>query len=302
MSETAKKKRSIAQLILVIFAFLVYFVLLLRRLLKGKNIAVLNPKGTIALQQRNLIFYTVAILLVVAVPTFTALYFIAWRYRESNNQAKRADRTRHRKTLAVCIWLIPFTTMVVLAVHMASATHKLAPHNAIASGGKPLTIQVISLRWKWLFLYPEQGIATVNFVQIPVNTPVEFDLTADETPMSSFWIPNLGGQLYSMTSHENRLNLMADTPGDYPGRNTEINGEGFAGMKFTARASSMDDFNNWAQSVKQSSQVLDAAAYQKILIPSQDNPNVFFSNYETNLYSKVIDKYEGPTTGTGSGT
>jgi cytochrome o ubiquinol oxidase subunit 2 len=145
-----------------------------------------------------------------------------------------------------------------------------------------------------LFIYTEQNIATVNFVQIPVNTSVQFELTADEAPMSSFWIPNLGGQLYSMTSHVNRLNLMADTPGDYPGSSAEINGAGFSGMKFTARASSEQDFGLWVQTVKQSPNVLDGAVYDKVLAPSENNPVEFYSAYDEGLYDKVIAKYEGP--------
>src|SRR3989344_4177726 len=117
------------------------------------------------------------------------------------------------------------------------------------------------MRWKWLFIYPEQGIATVNFVQIPVNRPIQFELTADETPMSSFWIPNLGGQLYTMTSHVNRLNLMADTPGEYTGSSAEINGAGFAGMKFTARVGSQEDFDRFVQNVKRYPSVLNTTTY-----------------------------------------
>jgi cytochrome o ubiquinol oxidase subunit 2 len=160
-----------------------------------------------------------------------------------------------------------------------------------------LKIQVISLSWKWLFLYPEQGIATVNFVQIPVDTPVEFEMTADEVPMSSFWIPNLGGQLYTMTSHSNRLNLMSDTIGDYPGSTPEINGIGFAGMKFTTRVSSNDDFEKWAQTVKQSPDSLDDSTYKELLRPSESNPVALYSAFESDLYDNVIMKYTGSMEG-----
>ena len=149
------------------------------------------------------------------------------------------------------------------------------------------------MRWKWVFIYPEQQIATVNFVNVPVGTPVTFELTADEAPMSSFWIPNLGGQLYSMTGHVNRLNLMAEEAGDYPGSSAEINGAGFAGMKFTARASQPKDFDAWVQRVKQSSDVLDAASYKSLVQPSENNPAVFYSAYDNDLYDTVVTKYMG---------
>jgi len=270
------------------------FVLLIRYLLRGKNVALFNPKGVIAQQQHTLMMFTLGILLAVAIPTLFVLFYFAWKYRESNTKTKHAPESKHGRSLVLRMWLLPVTIMVVLASVMWPATHKLVPQRAIASGTEPLTIQVISLRWKWLFLYPEQQIASVNFVQIPLNRPVTFEMTADETPMSSFWIPNLGGQLYTMTSHVNRLNLMATKAGDYPGSSAEINGMGFAGMKFTARAGSAQNFDNWVQSVKQSPDSLDTTAYNKLLQPSENNPAAFYSSYEPNLYADVILKYTGP--------
>ena len=126
---------------------------------------------------------------------------------------------------------------------------KLHPYKPIESSVKPITIQVIALDWKWLFIYPEQGIATVNFIQIPVNTPINFKLTADG-PMNSFWIPSLGGQIYSMATMETKINLMADTTGDFPGEAAEINGKGFSGMRFVARSSTRADFDKLAEYLK----------------------------------------------------
>ncbi len=191
------------------------------------------------------------------------------------------------------MWSLPTVIIFGLGVVMWTATHRLIPQRAIASDAKPIVIQVISMRWKWLFIYPEQNIATVNFVQIPVDTPVVFELTADEAPMSSFWIPNLGGQLYSMTSHVNRLNLISQTIGDYPGSTPEINGSGFAGMKFTTRVSSSEKFDLWVQDVRQSTEVLNIANYDKLLEPSEYNPVVFYSAYDNSLYDRVISKYLG---------
>ncbi len=255
---------------------------------------MLNPKGLIAADQRRLIFVTVAILLVIAIPSVFLLFFTAWKYRESNHHAKYAPDTHHGKFFVFTIWLIPSMVMLLLAFILWTATHKLVPQDPIASSEKPLVIQVVSLRWKWLFIYPEQNIATVNFAQIPVHRPVEFELTADESPMSSFWIPNLGGQLYAMTGMVNRLNLMADTTGAYPGSSAEINGAGYAGMKFTARASSGVEFNRWVQGVKQSKNVLDDASYAKLLKPSESNPPAFYASSESGLYDKVLMKYMMP--------
>jgi cytochrome o ubiquinol oxidase subunit 2 len=268
--------------------------LLIGFLLHGKNVALFNPKGIIARQQHHLITSTLTVLLAIAIPSLLLLYFVAWKYRDTNPKVQQATHTRHGKLLVTSIWLIPTAVMLYLVSVMWPATHRLAPQNSIASETKPLTIQVISLRWKWLFIYPEQHIASLNFVQLPVGTPVTFEMTADETPMSSFWIPNLGGQLYTMTSHVNRLNLMAETIGDYPGSSAEINGPGFAGMKFTARASSSQDFDQWVNALQQSPDVLNTSTYDSLLEPSEYNSSKFYASPDPNIYADVLRKYEGP--------
>ena len=299
MATQSKKKLNAAWFVLLIFMAIGDLALLIRFFIQGKNIALFNPKGLIAQQQHSLMMFTVTVLLVIAIPSLFLLYFTAWKYRESNTKTLHAPDVHHGKFLVSSMWLIPTAFMIVLAVVMWSSAHRLAPQKLIASDSKPITIQVISMRWKWLFFYPEQNIASINFVQIPVDTPVIFELTADETPMSSFWIPNLGGQLYSMTGHANRLNLIADTPGDYPGSSAELNGAGFAGMKFTARASSMEDFSLWVQEAKQSQDVLDSEMYNSLLKPSENNPVALYSAYDSNLYGRVVSKYLGPSGGHG---
>ncbi len=297
MSKISKKSLNQGWLALLIFMALVDLGLIIRYLMNGKNIALFNPKGLIAQEQLDVMMYSAVVLLLIGIPSVFLLYFVAWKYRESNTKATYDPEMRHGKRFNVSAWGIPTAFMLVLAIIMWSATHRLVPQQVIKADAKPITIQVISMRWKWLFIYPEQKIATVNFVQVPINTPVQFVLTADEAPMSSFWIPNLGGQLYSMTGHVNRLNLMADTLGDYPGSSAEINGAGFAGMKFTARASSADDFERWVQAVKQSPNVLDSATYKSVLEPSENNPIAFYSAYESNLYDKVVVKYNSAEEG-----
>lgn len=236
--------------------------------------------------------FTLTVFFIVAVPTLIMFYYIAWKYRETNSKAKHESSHKGNKAMVALMWIIPTIVMVVLVSVMAPATHRLAPQKTIASDQTPLTIQVITLRWKWLFIYPEQGVASLNYVQLPVDRPVIFEMTADETPMSSFWIPNLGGQLYTMTSHVNRLNLMADTAGTYTGSSAEINGAGFAGMKFIAQADSAIKFNDWVYSIKKSAQKLDTATYDKLLKPSEYNTAVYYSSFEPALYANVIRKYE----------
>jgi cytochrome o ubiquinol oxidase subunit II len=261
-------------------------------LLRGVDITLLNPKGLIAEAQLNLMLFSVLLLLTIAIPTLILLYGFAWKYRESN-QATYDPHVRHSKFFVFSMWTIPSVFMLILALVMWPATHKLEPQKSIAANTKPITIQVVAMRWKWLFIYPEQNIATVNFVQIPTGTPVQFELTADETPMSSFWIPHLAGQLYAMTGHVNRLNLVADHEGDYPGSTAEINGAGFAGMKFITRVSSEEEFKQWIQAVQQSQNVLNSAKYGKLLRPSENNPIELYSSVQSDLYAKMLMKYAG---------
>jgi cytochrome o ubiquinol oxidase subunit 2 len=277
----------------LILLWLLGLALLFAMLLHGTDIRLLNPRGLIADDQFKLIIFSTAVLMLIAVPTLFFLYFFAWKYRETNKKAAYEPDKHHSTFFIFSLWAIPCVVMAVLAPVMWVATHKLEPQKSIASSNKALHIQVVALRWKWLFIYPEQGIATVNFVQAPVNTPVEFDLTADETPMSSFWIPHWGGQLYAMTGHANRLNLLPTAIGDSTGSSAEINGAGFAGMKFTARASSKQGFDNWVKDTKNSPNVLDLVEYQKVLRPSENNKAIFYSTTEPDLYDKVLSKYMG---------
>lgn len=269
------------------------FAMLITFLIYDKNIALFNTKGLIAQEQLRLMVFAVLLMLAVALPTLFLLYFTAWKYRESNTKATHDPEPIKSKFILWTMWLVPVAFMLVLTAVMVPATQKLEPQDTIAANAKPITIQVVAMRWKWVFFYPEQKIATVNFVQIPEDTPVTFELTADETPMSSFWIPNLGGQLYSMTSHVNRLNLIGETPGDYPGSSAEINGAGFSGMKFTARVSSAKDFDIWVKETKQSKTVLDAAKYNGLLKPSENNPVALYSDYQGDLFDRVVEKYSG---------
>jgi cytochrome o ubiquinol oxidase subunit 2 len=296
MSVNSKKRLSAGWYALLVFMGLIDLGLLLKRFVHGYNMALFNPKGYIAKEQHSVMLFTAIVLLSVAIPTILVLYFVAYKYRESNTKATYEPNKKHGKKLNITLWGIPFSVLLLLASVMLPVTHKLEPQKVITANtnNKPMTIQVVSMRWKWLFIYPEQHIATVNFVQMPINTPIEFEMTADDSPMSSFWIPNLAGQLYTMTGMVNHLNMMADTPGDYPGSSAEINGAGFAGMKFTARASSTEDFEQWVQQVRQSPLALDTAKYDKLVKPSEYETVALFNSYDATIYDKVLSKYTGP--------
>lgn len=295
MSKLNKKRINPLWFALIIFLGLANLALLIGILIYDKNIALFNPKGLIAQEQNSLMVFVMVVTLAAVIPTLLVAFYFAWKYRDTKQKklpTTSSSRTKHL-LLGAGIWTIPITVLVILASVMLPATQKLAPQKSLAADKKPLVVEVITLRWKWLFIYPEQQIATVNYLQIPVDTPIELKLTADEAPMSSFWVPNIGGQLYTMTGMVNRLNLMADTPGDYPGSSAELNGRGFSGMKFTTRASSSAEFDEWVQSVKQSDDVLDAGAYDELARPSENNPVAVYAAYEPGLYDRVVMKYRG---------
>jgi cytochrome o ubiquinol oxidase subunit 2 len=263
---------------------------------EGMSGGVFDPQGPIALQERNLIILVVLIMLIVAIPMLILLYTFAWKYRAGNKKAKYDPEHVGGAWRQLLWWAVPAVIIIAIAIIDWKSTHALDPTNAIASNMPPLTIEVVALPWKWLFIYPSQGIATVNAIEFPVNTPVHFLLTAD-APMSSFWIPQLGSQIYAMDAMQTQLNLMANATGEYTGKDTEINGAGYAGMTFTADSVSQDDFNAWIASVRSSSTypALTMDAYNTLAAPSEYNPPAYYSSVADGLYASILTKYMAPS-------
>lgn len=278
----------------------IFFALLLAAVIAGaalfirsSDIAVLNPKGIIANQQRDLMVTATLLMLIVVIPVFILTFTIAWRYREGNQKAVYKPDWDHHRLVEVLWWTIPAAIITVLSVITWRSSHELDPFRPLASNQKPITIQVVALQWKWLFIYPDQAIATVNYVQFPAGTPVNFEITAD-APMNSFWIPSLGGQIYAMAGMSTKLHLMADQPGSFNGSSANLSGDGFAGMKFTAQSSSKTDFDKWIRSVKKSPQNLTLAEYAKLSEPSKNNSVTSYIVKDQDLYDKVMMKYMAP--------
>jgi cytochrome o ubiquinol oxidase subunit 2 len=261
--------------------------------LHGRDIAVLHPEGAIGIKERNLMVFTVMLGFLVVIPVFIMAIAITWRYREGNTKAKYSPEWDKHRLAEFSWWAIPIAIITVLSVVTWQSTFALDPYKALVYSNKPLTIQVVALDWKWLFIYPQQKIASVNFAVIPENTPVHFDITAD-APMNSFWIPKLGGQIYAMPGMSTQLNLIANNQGVYNGSSANISGEGFAGMNFTVKASSQTDFNEWVQQAKSSSQHLNYDTYRLLIQPSKNNPPAVYSNSRSDLYNLIIEKYTMP--------
>lgn len=266
-------------------------------LLRHANFAVFNPKGEIGVKERNLIYETLLLSLFIVVPVFLLTFFIVWRYRDTNSKAsaKYSPDWDHNRLLETIWWGIPTILIVILSVITWNSSHALDPSKALNSTTKPLTIQVVALQWKWLFIYPEQHIASVNFVQFPADTPVDFVITSD-APMNSFWIPQLGGQIYAMPGMSTQLHLMASQNGDYRGLSANISGQGFAGMVFIAKASSTNDFNYWVNSVQNAPGSLTQTVYDQLAQPSSNNSVTTYTAPDTQLYDSVVLKYMTPGT------
>ena len=257
------------------------------------NIVVLNPKGPISLQERDLMVKVTGIMLIVVIPVFMAMFFIAWKYRAGKPESDYSPNMKSGIVGNFLLWIIPSVFIFIICIINWNSTHALDPSKPIASATKPLTIEVIALQWKWLFIYPEQNIATVNYIQFPANTPINFKLTAD-APMNSFWIPQLGGQMYAMSGMQTQLHLMANQVGEFQGSDAEISGKGFAGMRFIAKATSQNDFDNWVKSVKLSSTLLSKNVYDKLAEPSENNTSAVYSSVKNNLYNSVLMKFMSP--------
>lgn len=249
---------------------------------------VLDPKGAVGLAERGLMLYAVEFMLIVAIPVYLLLFFFAWRYRAGNKKAKYTPDWEHGKLEELVWWVIPLEIVLVLGALTWSSTHQLDPRKPL-EGQAPLHIQVVALDWKWLFIYPEEGIATVNYFLLPEDRPVMFSITAD-APMNSFWIPQLGSQIYAMTGMVTTLNLVANEPGIYAGAGANYSGDGFAKMKFSAQAVAPEEFAEWVQRIKDSPATLSLSAYRELSLPAEAQ-KTFYASVEPGLFEAIVAQF-----------
>lgn len=250
---------------------------------------VLSPQGEIANKQRDLLIFTAVLSLFVVIPVFVLLFVIAWRYREGNTKAKYRPDWDGNALAETIWWGLPGVIIVILSVVIWNSSHELDPYRKLQASAQPVNVQVVALQWRWLFIYPDEKIATINHLRFPERTPVNFSITAD-APMNSFWIPKLGGMVYAMNGMSTKLHLSADTTGEYKGSSANLSGEGFAGMTFQARSVSELDYKNWVRQSKTES-VLDWQKYEQLAKPSQDTKEHVFRLGDDAIYDKIIGKY-----------
>ena len=228
---------------------------------------ILDPQGPIAAQELLLLINSTAIMLVVVVPVILATLAFAWWYRSSNTHAGRGTDQSFEGRMEFVVWSIPALIVILLGGVIWIGSHQLDPHAPIPGKSDPLRVDVVALDWKWLFVYPEQGIAAINQLVLPVGTPVQFRLTS-ATVMNSFFIPQLGSQIYAMGGMTTHLNLLADNPGEFPGFSANYSGGGFAEMRFVAKAVPAGDFDAWVNQVRGSGSALDETTYAELAKPS----------------------------------
>jgi cytochrome o ubiquinol oxidase subunit 2 len=259
-------------------------------LLSGCDFEILDPKGSVGVAAKSLIAVSTWAMLLIVVPVIVLTLVFAWHYRASNKSAQYLPKWAHSTKIEVVIWTVPTLIIIFLAVLTWKTTHELDPYKPLDSDVKPITVEVVSLDWKWLFIYPELGIASLNELAIPVGTPVNFRITSDSV-MNSFFIPRLGSQIYAMAGMQTKLHLIADEPGTYVGVSANFSGKGFSDMKFNTLATSAEQFNAWVAKVKASANRLDPATYGTVATPSEKQPVEYFSYVDSNLFRNIIAKY-----------
>jgi len=253
---------------------------------------VLHPDGIIALTERNLLFIVSGLILLVVVPVFVLTFWFAWHYRASNAKAHYTPEWSYSPSLDAVVWLVPALIVVCIGYLVWGYTHRLDPYKPIPGAAAPLKIEVIALDWKWLFIYPEQNIASVNELVFPSERTLRLELTSD-TVMNSFYIPGLGGQIFVMAGMRTQLNLHADRPAEFTGRNTQYSGAGFPEQHFAVRATTRSQFEMWVATAKRSPDSLDSAAFAALAKQSANVPARHYSRVEPDLFARLIAKYAG---------
>ncbi|MGC1549840.1 MAG: ubiquinol oxidase subunit II [Rhodanobacter sp.] len=258
--------------------------------LSGCSMEVLSPKGDIGMQERTLILTALGLMLIVVVPVIVMTLVFAWRYRSSNTKATYAPKWAHSTAIEVVVWTVPCIIVSILAVIAWRTSYSLDPYKPLESNVKPITVEAVSLDWKWLFIYPDYGVASVNELAMPVNVPVNFKITSGSV-MNSFFIPQLGSQIYAMAGMETKLHLIASEEGSYEGLSANYSGAGFSDMHFQAIATSQQGFDDWIKKAKAGSSDLTMATYEMLAKPSMRLPVTYYSNVSPDLFGGIVHQY-----------
>lgn len=268
------------------------------------KMVLLHPSGDVAIQQRDLLVVSTGLLSLIIVPVIVLILLFAWRYRKSerNQQARYEPDWDHSTQLELVIWAVPLLIIITLGALTWVSTHTLDPFRPLQRldathdltvGQQPLVVDVVSLDWKWLFIYPEQGIATVNELAAPVDRPITFNITS-ATVMNSFYIPALAGQIYAMAGMQTQLHAVINKAGQYEGFSANYSGAGFSDMRFTFRGMSASDFDQWVKAAKAGGGDLTREAYLKLEQPSEREPARSYAVVAPGLYDAILNQCVAP--------
>lgn len=278
------------------------FVLPLVMMLGGCHLVLLHPAGDVARQQRDLMVASVVLMLLIIIPVLVITGVIAWRYRASNKSAEYDPEWDHSAQLELVVWAAPLLIIIALGAMSWIGTHQLDPYRpldriadgrSIATDARPLEVEVVSLDWKWLFIYPQYGIATVNELAAPVDVPIHFKLTSTTT-MNSFFVPSLAGQVYTMPGMQTVLHAVINKTGDFDGFSANYSGHGFTDMRFHFLGMTPAQFTQWVARVRASGASLDRDAYDRLELPSRAEPVHRYAHVGSDLYQRILNRCVDP--------
>ncbi len=264
--------------------------------LGGCTGGVLDPKGPITFAERQILFNATGIMLAIVVPVMLATLGVAFWFRASNKRARYQPNFQYSGRIELLIWSIPLMTVLLVGTVAWISSYDLDPPKPISSSAKPVKVQVVSLDWKWLFIYPEEGVASVNQLTIPVGTPVSFELTSSGV-MNSFFVPQLAGQIYTMAGMVTHLNVQADYSGTYRGMSANFSGDGFADMHFNVEAVPSENFASWVASTRGAGPILDAQAYADLVKPSKAVAPFTYRSITPGLFAGILSAELRPDEG-----
>jgi cytochrome o ubiquinol oxidase subunit II len=261
---------------------------------------VLSPIGSVGDAERTILLDSLAIMLAIVLPTLLATVTFAWWFRAGNRRARYLPTWAYSGELELLVWSIPALVILFLGGIAWIGSHDLDPARPLAPGAQPLEVEVVSLDWKWLFIYPGQRVASINRLVVPTGVPLHFRVTS-ATVMNVFFVPRLGSEIYSMNGMATQLNLQADVPGTFPGLSANFSGDGFADMAFDLDAVTAAQFGEWTASARTSGGVLDDGAYRLLLRQSEKLKPYTYRDVEPGLFNRIVSQQlppgEGPKTG-----
>lgn len=261
---------------------------------------ILDPQGPIGVAEKTILIDSVAIMLAIVLPTIVAIFAFAFWFRASNARAHHRPDWAYSGRIELVVWAIPALTIILLGGVAWIGAHELDPAKALPGSSRPLRIQVVSLDWKWLFIYPDQKVASINTLTVPVGVPLQFELTSASV-MNAFFIPQFGSMIYTMNGMTSRLNLRADAPGTFQGLSAHFSGDGFSDMHFDVHVVPSGQFSQWAKDTSNAEKSLNENSYQEIARPSMNNAHAIYRLADLDLFGSIVTHRLPPSNGAQSG-